>query len=69
MGKFEKIAILATEKNISIKNILVTHLSSPEVRTQVCNKFNKGEDDELEPDDLYQLCDTPPSQKKLIRYF
>jgi len=69
MGRYEKITLLAKEKNIPIKKILVKHIEPLETRTEVCNKFNKGEEDELEPDDLYQLCDTPPSQKKLLRYF
>jgi len=60
---------LAKEKNISIKKILVTHLAPLEIRTQVCEKFNRGEDEDLDPDDLYQLCDTPPSQKRIVKYF
>jgi hypothetical protein len=69
MGRFEKISALAKEKNVPIRTIIVKHLEPLKIRTDVCNRFNKGEEDDLEPDDLYQLCDTPPSQKKLINYF
>ena len=69
MGRFEKVCVLAKEKGVPVREILVKHLEPLQVRVKVVEKFNKAEDEEMEPDDLYQLCDTPPSQKKLLRFF
>lgn len=65
MGRFEKVCALAEEKNVPVREILFKHLEPLHVRVKIAERM--GED--MEPDDLYQLCDTPPSQKKLLRFF
>jgi len=69
MTRYDKIVLLAKEKNIPTKKVLLMYLTPLHIRTQVCDKFNRSEDDNLKPDDLYQLCDTPPSQARLVQYF
>lgn len=69
MGRFEKVCALANEKGISVQEILINHLKPIDIRTKIAEKMNAVYDDELEPDDLYQLCETPTSQKKLLSYF
>jgi hypothetical protein len=69
MGKFEKICRLAQEKNISVREIFVKHLLTYDVRVTICEKMNKEDDEEYEPDDVYQMCDTPRSQQRLLKFF
>lgn len=70
MGRYEKICSLAQEKNISVRDLLVNHvLKDLETRQQIVDKMNVEDDEEYEPDAVYQLCDTPRSQQKLISYF
>ena len=70
MGRYEKICSLALEKNISVRDILVNHmLKDQNIRQNIIDKMNKEDDEEYEPDDVYQLCETPRSQRKLVSYF
>ena len=70
MGRYEKICGLAREKNTSVRDLLVNHvLKDLEIRQKIVDKMNTEDDEEYEPNDVYQLCDTPRSQQKLISYF
>lgn len=70
MGRYEKICKLATTKGVTVHHILVNNLLKDfETRQRITEKMNKEDDEEYEPNDVYQLCDTPRSQKKLISYF
>ena len=70
MGRYEKVCELAKELGVPVRTILVKHLEKPSERLKIVTCINQKEDDEeMEPDDLYQLCDTPPSQKRLLNFF
>jgi hypothetical protein len=70
MGRYEKILNLAQEKKMSIRDLLVNHvLKDIETRQKIVDKMNIEDDEEYESNDVYQLCDTPRSQQKLISYF
>lgn len=70
MGRYEKVCELAKELGVPVRTILVKHLDKPSERLKIVTRMNQQEEDEdMEPDDLYQLCDTPPSQKRLLSFF
>lgn len=70
MGRYEKILNLAREKKKSVRDLLVNHvLKDIETRQKIVDKMNTEDDEGYEPNDVYQLCDTPRSQQKLISYF
>ena len=69
MGRYEKICALAREKGITVREIFVDHLLPLEKRVEIAEKMSLEDDDEYEPDAVYQLCDTPRSQQKLLTYF
>lgn len=70
MGRYEKMCKLAQEKNISVRELLVKYvLKDLETRKRIVNKMNIIDNEEYQPEDVYQLCDTPRSQRQLINYF
>ena len=69
MGRYEKVCELAKEKGIPVRTILVKHIENPSERLRIVTRINQMDENDMEPDDLYQLCDTPPSQKRLLRFF
>jgi hypothetical protein len=70
MGRYEKVCELAKEMGVPVRTILVKHLENHSERLKIATRINQiDEDEDMKPDDLYQLCDTPPSQKRLIRFF
>jgi len=69
MGRYEKVCELAKEKGVPVRTILVKHIENPSERLRIVTRINQVDKDDMEPDDLYQLCDTPPSQKRLLRFF
>ena len=69
MGRYTKIYQLAEEKNVQVREILVKHIIPLDIRIDIANRINAADDDDLDPEDLFQLCDTPTSQKKLLSFF
>ena len=70
MKRYKKVCELAKEMGVPVRTILVKHIEKPSERLKIVTRINqKKEDEDMEPDDLYQLCDTPPSQKRLLRFF
>jgi len=69
MGRYNKVCKLAQDKGITVRDLFVKVLLTPQKKQEIVEKMNKLEDEEYEPDDLYQMCDTPRSQKDLLRFF
>jgi len=69
MGRYEKVCELAKELDVPVRTVLMKHLEKPSERLKIVTRLNQKEEDDMEHDDLYQLCDTPPSQKKLLKFF
>tara|TARA_B110000977_G_C11089630_1_gene496193 strand:+ start:7166 stop:7375 length:210 start_codon:yes stop_codon:yes gene_type:complete len=69
MGRYTKICQLAEEKNVPVREILVRHIIPLDIRIDIAIRINAADDDDLDSEDLFQLCDTPTSQKKLLSFF
>lgn len=57
---------LAEEYKLPVSSVFKKYILTPQKRLDIVTKL---QDPDLEPEDLDQLCETPPSQEKLLSFF
>jgi hypothetical protein len=66
MSRLNQIYKLAEQHKLPVSTVFKDYILTPRKRYEIIAKM---EDPDMEPEDLDQMCETPPSQKKLLSFF
>lgn len=65
MTRLKQIYDLSREYNIPVSKVFKEYILTPQKRCEIVAKLSE----DMEPEDLDQMCETPPSQQKILSFF
>jgi hypothetical protein len=71
MSRIKQIYKLTEQHKVPVSTVFKEYIITPQKRYEIIAKMTTSEDwdSDIEPEDLDQMCETPPSQNKLLSFF